>query len=93
METVGFVNELFSCSSEFDWCPPERNETNSNCDIIEHVTTRVPLDSFGKVQVVVQFSDKVSYDTIRSHVHFLYTGELPQNVSATVDVSLTNSNL
>lgn len=87
---VGFVNELFSCSSEFEWCPPppEQTQTNSNnCDIIEQVTTRAPIDSFGRVQVVVHFSDKVSYDTIRSHVHFLYTGELPQNVTSTVEVS------
>lgn len=85
-KTTGFVNELFS---EFEWFPErERPQANNNCDIIEQVTTRAPTDCFGKVQVVVQFSDKVSYDTIRSHVHFLYTGELPQNVTSTIDVSL-----
>ncbi|CAL8077788.1 unnamed protein product [Orchesella dallaii] len=84
VDTTGFVNELFSCSSEFDWCP-ERTQTNNNCDIIEHVTTRAASDSLGKVQVVVHFSDKISYDTIRSHIHFLYTGELPQNVTSTIE--------
>lgn len=82
MDQEGFINYVFSSSSDFEWKSAETRK----CELIDNVSTRSSYDTFGKVQVVVHLSDKVSYDMMRTHLHFVYTGELPSSVNSSIEV-------
>ena len=73
MEAVGFINSMFSSSTDLDW----KLGKKARCPVIEFVKTRDFVENIGMIQVVVQLTEKVSIDTVRTHLHFLYTGELP----------------
>ena len=83
MEAVGFINSMFSSSTELDW----KLGKKVRCPVIEFVKTRDFVENIGMIQVVVQLAEKVSIDTVRTHLHFLYTGELPPTILSPVQVS------
>ncbi|CAG7716727.1 unnamed protein product [Allacma fusca] len=81
VEAVGFLNSMFSSSTELD-CKSARK---ARCPIIEFVKTRDCVENLGTIQVVVQLTEKASIETVRTHLHFLYTGELPPTIQSPVD--------
>jgi len=82
----GYVNAVFCSSSELEW-RQELDEPEIDYSLyIESVSQRHTSGDFEKLQVVVKLCDNISYEAIRTHLYFIYTGELLPNITCSLEV-------
>jgi len=83
---MGYVNAMFSADSELELNSLSALVDQNFCAGIKDIKMRELSRDFTKLQIVVELSNCISYDTIRTQLYFMYTGELPQNVNETLEV-------
>ena len=90
---TGFVNSVFSSSS---YSESERQDTKEaepgKIDELDSaivcVRRREATGSSGNMQTVIDLTSRVSYKALKAHLQFLYTGQLPKELTTSVEVSL-----